>query len=231
MCMWFAVFVQVWYWFVAEAFFKLIAGFPSFKCNILHAFIKFNLLISNQTSSLLRSLCILSSESTISQMKCLHILLWSTIDLNKSPFQGLFYWDSGRGPSMKSLHGQLFASLPQQCFKHMYRHFMYVGNKMKRKNFKIPKLTFLLFHNTLEEFLYLNFYLYIHKWMCAPNIYLPTHCLFRFLNVSDIKQSFSSAFWFWFFCLMGLLHINNIFSYGLFPSPCNYLFRLMSTRN
>lgn len=31
------------------------------------------MLISNQTSSLLRSLCILSLESTISQMKCLHI--------------------------------------------------------------------------------------------------------------------------------------------------------------
>lgn len=86
----FAVFFQILYWFVAETCFKLSAGFPSFKWSILHAFIKFHLLISNQTSSLLRSLCILSSESTISQMKYLHILLWSTTDLNKSSFQGLF---------------------------------------------------------------------------------------------------------------------------------------------
>lgn len=72
-------------------------------------------------------------------------------------FKDLFYWGSGSGPGMKSLHGQLYASLPQQCFKHMYWHFLHVGYRMKRKNLKIPRLTFLFFHNTLEEFLYFHF--------------------------------------------------------------------------
>lgn len=176
--MWFAVFFQILYWFVAETCFKLSAGFPSFKWSILHAFIKFHLLISNQACSLRRSLCILSSESTISQMKYFPILLWSTTGLNKSSFRGLFHWDSGWGPGMKSLHGQLFASLPQQCFKHVYWHFMHVGKRMKRKNFKIPKLTFLLFHNTLEEF-YISIFIYTSINKCVhPTLICPhTVCL------------------------------------------------------
>lgn len=59
--------------------------------------------------------------------------------------------------------------------------------------------------------------------MYAPTIDFPTHCLFRLDNPCLPLFGFLG-------CFMGLLHINNIFSYGLFSSLCNYLFRLMGTQ-